>query len=99
MLGSYVSLFTPITNIGASFDGALITTFLAPAFKWACAFSIVVNTPEHSRTYSTPSLAHGILFGSISLYTFIDFPFTISFPSSDLTSPSNLPCAESYFTM
>ena len=31
ILGSYLSLFTPITNIGASFDGALIITFLAPA--------------------------------------------------------------------
>ena len=74
MLGSYLSLLTPITNIGASFEGALITTFLAPALMWAWAFSIVVNTPEHSRTYSTPSFPHGMLFGSISLYTLIVFP-------------------------
>ena len=31
--GVYVSLFTPITNIGASFDGADIITFLAPASR------------------------------------------------------------------
>lgn len=30
MLGVYVFSFTPITNIGASADGADITTFLAP---------------------------------------------------------------------
>ena len=43
------------------FEGALITTFLAPASKCACAFSIVVNTPEHSNTYSTPNSPHGTL--------------------------------------
>ena len=48
--GVYVSLFTPITNIGASLDGADIITFFAPASKCAFAFSIVVNTPEHSST-------------------------------------------------
>ena len=48
--GVYLSLLTPITNIGASLEGAEIITFLAPAFKWASAFSIVVNTPEHSNT-------------------------------------------------
>ena len=30
ILGSYLLLFTPITNIGASAEGADITTFLAP---------------------------------------------------------------------
>ena len=29
----YFSWFTPITNIGASADGAEITTFLAPPFR------------------------------------------------------------------
>ena len=95
----YVSLFTPITNIGASFDGALIRTFLAPASKCACAFSIVVNTPEHSNTYSTPSSPQGIFFGSISLYTFITLPFTTKFPSFSSTVPLNLPCTVSNFVI
>ena len=81
IFGVYVSLFTPITNIGASLDGADIITFFAPASKCAFAFSIVVNTPEHSSTYSTPSAPQGIFLGSISLYTLISFPFTTNFPS------------------
>jgi len=34
LLGSYLSWLTPITNMGASAEGAEITTFLAPAFMW-----------------------------------------------------------------
>lgn len=33
-LGSYLSSLTPITNMGASAEGAEMTTFLAPAFMW-----------------------------------------------------------------
>ena len=40
--GSYVSWLTPITNIGASPDGAEMTTFLAPPFK--CLFAYGHNT-------------------------------------------------------
>jgi hypothetical protein len=39
---------TPTTNIGASAEGAEMITFLAPPFKWADAFSTVVNTPYRS---------------------------------------------------
>ena len=35
--GSYFSSLTPITNMGASDDGAVMTTFLAPPFRWAAA--------------------------------------------------------------
>ena len=35
-LGLYFSSFTPITYIGASADGAEMTTFFAPPSKWAC---------------------------------------------------------------
>ena len=63
ILGSYFVLFTPITNIGASLEGALIITFFAPPSKCALAFSMVVKTPEHSSTYSTPSIPQGIFFG------------------------------------
>jgi hypothetical protein len=44
-LGSYASRFTPQTNMGASEDGAEMMTFFAPPFRWAPAFSAVVNTP------------------------------------------------------
>ena len=60
----YFLLLTPITNIGASADGALIITFLAPALICALAFSIVVNTPVDSTTYSAPISPHGIADGS-----------------------------------
>ena len=33
------------TFLGASAEGADMTTFLAPPFKWALAFSVVVKTP------------------------------------------------------
>merc|ERR1712000_280363 len=35
-----VLLLTPMTNIGASAEGAEMTTFFAPPFKWAEAFSV-----------------------------------------------------------
>jgi len=37
-----------MTNIGASAEGAEMTTFFAPPFKWAEAFSVVVKTPVDS---------------------------------------------------
>lgn len=36
-LGSYSFSFTPITNMGASAEGAEMMTFLAPPFRWAFA--------------------------------------------------------------
>jgi hypothetical protein len=50
MDGSYFSWLTPITNMGASAEGAEMITFLAPPFMWAEAFSMVVNTPVDSMT-------------------------------------------------
>jgi len=60
----YCSSFTPITNMGASADGALMTTFLAPPVRCAFAFSHVVKIPVDSTTYSTPLAPHGKLLGS-----------------------------------
>ena len=65
--GSYDCSFTPTTNIGASADGAVMTTFLAPPFKWAWHLSIVVNTPVASTTYSAPDAPHGMFCGSFLL--------------------------------
>lgn len=36
--GSYLSSLTPMTNIGASGDGADTTTRIAPAWMWACGW-------------------------------------------------------------
>lgn len=38
LAGSYLSSLTPMTNIGASGDGADTTTRLAPAWMWACGW-------------------------------------------------------------
>eukprot|EP01139_Manchomonas_bermudensis_P023395 Amastigsp_a841075_1883.p2 type:complete len:181 gc:universal Amastigsp_a841075_1883:660-1202(+) len=46
----YVFSLTPQTNIGASFDGAEMITFLAPPRRCADALSTSVNTPVDSTT-------------------------------------------------
>ena len=51
---AYVLSLTPITNMGASPDGAEITTFLAPPFWWRPACSKLVKTPVDS-TYGRRS--------------------------------------------
>ena len=50
--------------MGASADGALMTTFLAPPLMCAFAFSQVVNIPVDSTTYLTSLAPHGKLLGS-----------------------------------
>merc|ERR1719427_300392 len=72
----YFSWLTPITNIGASAEGAEMITFLAPPLWWAEAAAVVVNTPVDSMMYSAPALAQSILAGSRSLNTVILFPLT-----------------------
>ncbi|KAG8509191.1 hypothetical protein J0S82_008134, partial [Galemys pyrenaicus] len=54
---SYFSWFTPITNMGASAEGAEMMTLLAPPFR-------VVKTPVDSTTYSAPASPHLMLAGS-----------------------------------
>jgi hypothetical protein len=49
-LGLYESRLTPQTYMGASAEGAEMTTFLAPPFRWAEALSMVVKTPVDSTT-------------------------------------------------
>ena len=55
--------FTPITNIGASADGAEMITFLAPPAMCIDAFSITVKMPVDSHTMSEPVSPHGTSFG------------------------------------
>merc|ERR1712012_1203052 len=96
---SYLSSLTPITNIGASAEGAEMITFLAPPLVWTMALSLVVNTPVDSTMYSAPALAQLMAAGSRSLNTVIFIPFTYRNLPSSFTSPLNLPWVESYLNM
>src|SRR5690554_4441406 len=69
--------FTPITNIGAVFEGADSTTFLAPAFKWADAESTSLKTPEQSKIILAPTSSHFSNSGFFSAETLIFLPSTI----------------------
>src|ERR1700760_4661762 len=52
---AYLLSFTPMTNIGvSSFDGADITTFLAPAARWVSAPALSRKRPVASSTLSAP---------------------------------------------
>lgn len=54
MFGLYVFSFTPTTNIGASADGAEITTFLAPPYTTTFSEKCVVQNGrclEHQYCY------------------------------------------------
>merc|ERR1719431_77437 len=75
-LGSYFLWLTPITYMGASGEGAEISTFFAPPLQWKSAFSLVVNTPVDSTMYSAPALAQLMSAGFFSLNTVIFLPFT-----------------------
>merc|ERR1719311_939256 len=84
MLTSFVYLvwFTPMTNIGASADGAEMITFLAPPARCAFAFSIVVKIPVDSQTMSAPLAPHGTSVGSLTAKNLITFPSTVRVLSS-----------------
>ena len=69
---SKISSFTLYTIVFKSpLAGADIITFFAPASMWACAFSLSVNNPVHSKTISIPSSFQGSALGSFSEYTLI----------------------------
>merc|ERR1719238_1786775 len=59
MSAVYVLWLTPMTNIGASAEGAEMMTFLAPPLRCALALSIVVKMPVDSQTISAPASPHG----------------------------------------
>jgi len=88
---------TPITNIGASADGAEIATFLAPAVMCFCAPSNDVKIPVQSKTTSAPTASHFKSSGLRSAVTLISFPLTTKLPFFTSTVPLNFPCTESYF--
>ena len=55
--------------------------------------------PVDSTMYSAPQGFQSMSLGSMQLNTVISLPFTTSLPSLADTSPSNLPCTESYLSM
>jgi hypothetical protein len=85
--------------MGASAEGVEMMTLLAPLFKWAPAFSMVVKMLVDSMTYSAPASSHLILAGSLSWKMVVGFPLMTSFPFSALTVQLNLPWVESYWNM
>merc|ERR1719440_286567 len=50
----YLVWLTPMTNIGASAEGAEMMTFLAPPLGCSLALSMVVKMPVDSHTMSAP---------------------------------------------
>src|SRR5690606_10217173 len=95
----YFSWFTPITNMGASAEGAEMITFLAPAARCAWAFSTVVKSPVDSITKSAPTAFHLRSAGFFSAETRMALPFTTSLPSLASAVPLNWPWVESYLSM
>merc|ERR1740136_72669 len=77
MSAVYDRWLTPITNMGASADGAEMMTFLAPPFRCADAFSITVKIPVDSQMMSAPSAPHGTSSGLRHAKNLITLPSTV----------------------
>ena len=77
--------------MGASAEGAEITTFFAPPSMCACAFSSVV-IPVHSATTSVPKSPQPISAGLRSAEILIRCPSTIKSPPS--TSYNRISCTD-----
>ena len=86
---AYSASLTPITNIGASPEGAEMITFLAPPSRCIDAFSISVKMPVDSHTTSAFSFPHGTSGGLRKAKNLIALPSTISVDeaSSKVTVP------------
>merc|ERR1719453_2131427 len=78
----YVVWLTPMTNIGASADGAEMMTFLAPPLRCSLALSMVVKMPVDSQTMSAPDAPHGTSSGLRTAKNLIGLPSTIRVDAS-----------------
>merc|ERR1719163_523900 len=80
---------TPMTNIGASADGAEMITFLAPPVRCADALSTTVKMPVDSQTMSAPASPHGTSSGLRTAKNLIGLPSTmrVAAASSQATVP------------
>mmetsp|Transcript_37529 Transcript_37529/g.110924 ORF Transcript_37529/g.110924 Transcript_37529/m.110924 type:complete len:259 (+) Transcript_37529:393-1169(+) len=97
--GLYLSSFTPITYMGASLEGAEMTTRLAPAVMCALALARSVNTPVDSTTKSAPTEPQGISAGSFLSKVATLVPETKKPSAVPLASVGHLPCTVSYLSM
>mmetsp|Transcript_38042 Transcript_38042/g.107465 ORF Transcript_38042/g.107465 Transcript_38042/m.107465 type:complete len:226 (+) Transcript_38042:547-1224(+) len=97
--GVYFSSFTPMTNMGASGEGAVMTTLSAPPSMWAWAVARLVNTPVDSTTMEAPTSPQGRLAGSLSEKTFTAFPSIVRTPSEEEMSDLRRPWTVSYSSM
>merc|ERR1719198_2537764 len=95
---SYSSVFTPTTMVGvsASFAGAEMITFFAPASTCFRQPSVVVNAPVDSQTYSTPAAVHGISVGSRVAESETSMPLSLRPVSVISQVPEKRPWIESY---
>merc|ERR1719201_323632 len=80
----YVVWLTPITNIGASADGAEMITFFAPPLRCIDALSMTVKMPVDSHTMSAPVSPHGTSSGLRMAKNLIGVPSTISVLAASL---------------
>ena len=97
VVGLYVWWFTPRTMVtSGSGEGALMRTFLAPAWRCIEAFSRLVKSPVDSTARYTPRSFHGSWVGSRSERTLRVFPLTMRSLPLTSTVPGNLPWVESY---
>merc|ERR1719486_1897030 len=87
---------TPITNIGASAEGAEMMTFLAPPCRYMLAFSMTVKMAVDSQTMSAPASPHGTSVGFFTAKNLMGLPLMISsaLASSYVTVPGKMPCVE-----
>ena len=72
--------------MGASAEGADITTFFAPPLMWSNALSFDVKNPVHSATTSVLDLSQPIFSGFDSLVILIFLPPIIKKSFSTLIS-------------
>src|SRR5918996_3533541 len=96
LAGSYIFSLTPSTSVtSGSLAGAVMMTFLAPAWMCLEAVAVSTNRPVDSTTTSTPSSFQGRLPGALSASTRTSRPLTKIAPSLGATSAGRLPWTES----
>merc|ERR1719261_607487 len=77
MSAVYAVWLTPMTNIGASADGAEMITFFAPPLRCIEAFSFTVKMPVDSQTTLAPVSPHGTSSGLRIAKNLIALPSTM----------------------
>ncbi len=90
--GSYAASLTPRTSVtSGSFAGAVMITFLAPAWRCLEAVAVSRKMPVDSTTTSTPSSLHGSAAGSFWAQTRTSRPLTKMASPLAWTSAARVP--------